>query len=164
MKKRIFCILLVFTIAATMLCGCGAALQFSYFGTDSQTLLKNISKTTGEKVPDFTLYEKTDGGLFVYLTRVNNVYITIDATDTYNKLQVALSFTDLTEDTVATFGAVCGSAISTIDPAADTDALVEALGMESYTLNATNTYDSGNMHYEYTATGNSIYFTMYNGQ
>ncbi len=164
MKKHMYGILIVFMLAATLLCGCSGTLQFSYFGTDSQTLLKNISKTTGEKVPDFTLYQKTEEGLFVYLTRVNSVYITIDSTDTYNKLQVALSFTDLTEDTVATFGAVCGSAISTIDPDADTDALVEALGMESYTLDIANTYDSKNMHYEYNTTSSSIYFTMYKGQ
>ncbi|MPN46181.1 hypothetical protein SDC9_193764 [bioreactor metagenome] len=160
MKKHLSFIVTALLLSAFMLSGC-AKLQFKYFGTDSKTLLKDIAKATDEKVSDFTFYDKTDDGPFVYLTRVDNVYITVYASDSYNKLQIALAFTDLTDETIETFGLVCGSVIKTIDPLADTDTLITGLGMDAYTLNVTNTYESDTIQYQYTTTSSAIYFTMY---
>ncbi len=160
MKKHRY-IAAVALLAAVLLWGCSNTLQFSHFGTDSKTLLKNISSAAGEKVPDFTLYDKTQDGVFVYLTRLNNVYLTVYASETYNMLRVALAFDDLTDATITTFGVICGAVIATIDPLADPDALIEALDMEAYALNVANTYESENIQYAYTTTSSAIFFTMY---
>ncbi len=161
MKKQSIAVILSVLVAVCSLSACKQeTLPLNFFGTDIETLRNDLSDKIGENIPEFTLFTKTEANVYVYITRVNNVYITIYIAENYNGLDVSLAYQDLNDETIKTFGTICGASISVLDPFADAEELINSLGMNTYETNSTYNYETENFKYEYSITSSAIYFSM----